>query len=401
MAERGAILVLPTSTSGQLGPVAAWTSAAGWASAVRRVLGDAWLVTIHGIVDPHDARRRGSAPALSSGSTAAWHRGVPVVVKTAIKDARQWQRARRFSVDPAGPWQGHDVAFVWQRHELFQQAGLRLARRLDVPSVVFVPATLVWEAEQWGVARPGWGSWLERHGEGPALQAADLVACGSEVVAEQARRIGVHADRILVTPTGVDLEVFGDAPDPHERYDLRRRLGLGSRFVAGWVGSFRPFHALDLAVEAMAGLPDAVLLLVGDGPERAGIEALARDRGVDVVVAGTIPHAELPAYLATMDVAMVVAARGRPYHYSPLKLAEYLAAGVPVVAPKVGQIRERLTDGTEAILVPPGDVPALRAALVRLQTDTGLRDRLSAAARAAAHQWTWDRQVERIVAALS
>ena len=56
------------------------------------------------------------------------------------------------TIDPSGPWVDTDVAFVWQRHELFQQAGLRLARKLAVPSVLFVPATVVWEAEHWGVS---------------------------------------------------------------------------------------------------------------------------------------------------------------------------------------------------------------------------------------------------------
>ncbi len=68
---------------------------------------------------------------------------------------------------PVGPWRDHDIRFVWQRHDLFQMAGLQLASALDVPSVVFVPATLVWESSQWEVRRPGWATWLERFGEAP------------------------------------------------------------------------------------------------------------------------------------------------------------------------------------------------------------------------------------------
>ncbi len=401
MGDRGAILVLPTSTEGQLGPVAAWMSAAGWASAVKRVVGEAWLVTTAGLVDPDEARRQGSRPALSPSSASTWHRRVPTPVKTALKDVRQRQRAHAFSVDPNGPWQGHDIAFVWQRHELFHDAGIRLARTLQVPSVLFVPAALMWEAGEWGVQRPGWHRWLEQHGEAPALRAADLVACGSEIVAEQVQRLGVPDARILITPTGVDLDLFGKPRPADTSTPMRTALGLDDRFVVGWVGSFRPFHALDVAVESMAQVDGAALLLVGDGPERDSVEALARSRRVHVVTTGTVPHTELPDYLGVMDVGLVVAAPGQTFHYSPLKLAEYLAAGVPVVAPRVAQIAARVTDGEEALLVPAGDAEALTGALIRLRDDPALRRRLSTKAQSVATDWSWDRQVERILAALA
>jgi glycosyltransferase involved in cell wall biosynthesis len=398
-ANSGAIFVLPNTTSGQQGPVASWVSTAGWARAARRVLGEAWIATPAGLVDPDEARRRASHSRLSTAATPAWRRRMPTAAKVGAKDIRQWRRARRFTVDPGGPWRDRDIRFVWQRHDLFQMAGLQLARDLGVPSVVFVPATLVWESSQWQVRRPGWAAWLERFGEAPALRAADLVACGSDVVAEQVHRLGVRDERILITPTGVDLTLF--EPDTNTK-DMREELGLGDRFVVGWVGSFRRFHALEQAVDAAARVDNATLLLVGDGPERARIRRLARDRGVTAKFTGTIPHADLPAYLAAMDVALVLALPGQVFHYSPLKLAEYLAAGLPVVAPRVAQLADRLTDDVDAMLVPAGDSQALANSLQQLHDDFALRERLGKAARAAAEaRWSWDHEVRRILAALS
>src|SRR5206468_180360 len=83
-------------------------------------------------------------------------------------------------------------------------AGCQLARELGVPSVVFVPAPLVWQAQQWGVRRPGWSRWIERSGERGPLNRADVVACGSASVAEQVARMGVAEARIVVTATGSD-----------------------------------------------------------------------------------------------------------------------------------------------------------------------------------------------------
>jgi glycosyltransferase involved in cell wall biosynthesis len=379
--------------------VASLLSTAGWAAATERVLGRSWVVTPTDVLTPSAARQRGSDPTLRSRSEASVRRLLPAVAKTAVKDLLHWRLSRRFSIDPYGPWSGADVTFVWQRHDLFTTAGLDLARRLAAPSVLFVPAAKVWEAGQWGTTRPGWGRLLEWRAERPSLLAADVVAAGSGTVVDQIVRMGVPEERVLLTPTGVDLDLFAEPQDPAP---LRRRFGLEDRFVVGWVGSFRRFHALEQAVEALSALPGTALLLVGDGPERPRIQRLARNRGVPAVCSGTVAYRELPAHLAAMDAAVVLAPPGQPFHYSPLKLAEYLAAGLPVVAPATGQLAERLTDGVDAIVVPPHDVDALAAALRRLRDDPEERARLGKAARAAAEaEWSWEHQVRRVVEALA
>ncbi len=396
--RRGAILVLPTTLAGERGPVAAGVSTAGWASGFRRALGEAWIVTPAGVVDSEELRRRASDANLAPPTGTRWRHRIPLVPKTAVKDVREWGRAQAFRID-ASPWRDHDVAFVWQRHELFQTGGLRLAVALGVPSVLFVPAPLVWQASQWGVRRPGWGRWLERVGERTPMRSADIVACGSAAVAEQVSRIGVEDRRIVITPNGADPGFFRRSPD-RDTESIRRRLGLEGRFVVGWVGSFRRFHALEHAVDALVGIENATLLLVGDGPERARIQQLARDRNVNVVCTGTVPHDAVPEHLAAMDVALVLSAGEQPFHYSPLKLAEYLAAGVAVIAPRVGDLPDQIEDGVDAVLVNPGDTGQLASALRRLREDPDERDRLGRAANVgAADRWSWDRSVQLVLAA--
>jgi glycosyltransferase involved in cell wall biosynthesis len=202
----------------------------------------------------------------------------------------------------------------------------------------------------------------------------------------------------VITPTGADPDLFAA---PVDRDAVRRRLQLDGRFVVGWVGSFRKFHALEQAVGALAGLDDATLLLVGDGPERARIEQLARHCDVAVRGTGTVAHDEIPSYLAAMDVALVLAAPGQTFHYSPLKLAEYLLAGLPVVAPRAGELPSRLHDGVDAVLVDPDDPSALARALRLLRDDPDARARLGRGARAVADRWSWDRSVARVLAAAS
>ena len=117
---------------------------------------------------------------------------------------------------------------------------------------------------------------------------------------------------------------------------------------------------------------------------------------------GTVPHDDVPGYLAAMDVGLVLASRDGRFHYSPLKLAEYLAAGVAVVAPRAGALPAQLHEGVDALLVTPGDRAELASALRLLRDDPTARERLGTAARsAAAEHWSWDRSVGAALAAAS
>ena len=221
--------------------------------------------------------------------------------------------------------------------------GIDLAAELGVPSVLFVPATHVWEAEQWGTRRPGWRkhrrtvSARRRRCDGPTSSRAAPSSSRSRR-AGSARAPARSSSR----RPGSTSTRSRSRPIPRSR--ARTRSGSTAGSSSGWVGSFRRFHALDQAFDALAGIEDATLLLVGDGPERPRIEAARARRGTSRPCSpARFPHAELARHLAAMDVAVVLAGRDDVFHYSPLKLAEYLAAGRAVVAPDVPQISARLT----------------------------------------------------------
>lgn len=400
----GGLFVMPVSSSSKLGPVAVWITAAGWAAAAGRRWGRSWVLTPEGVFTAEDARVRASRPDLGFASRPSWRRHVPAGAKTLAKDVLAVRGARRFKdAGASGPWSNDRLRLVWQNHQMFHTAGFVAARRAGCPVVLFVDAPLVWEARKWGVRRAGYGGLLERVGEWPQLRSADLVACVSDEVAEQVRVRGVPEERIVVTPCAVDPEVFSpDRSSPR----VRERLGLAGKFVVGWVGSFHRWHGVGLAIEALArlrpALPDVALLLVGDGAERAAIEAAAVTAGLDnIVFTGTVPHAEVPEMMTAMDVALVLDPGVEEFHYSPLKLREYMACGRPVVAPRVGDIARLLTHEVDGLLVAPGDAVALAATITRLRGSAGLRTALGEAARQKVlASATWDHQLERAVAAL-
>lgn len=395
---------MPRPTTAWSNAAAMWITAAGWAKAARARFGASWVVTPDAISTPEQTLgfgkpqdRRGSVPSRV-------RRLVPTVLETGLKDAAQMRRAWRFRQPAQGPWVHHKLAFVWQHHDIFATAGFNLARTAGCPLVLYVHAPQVWEAARWGVRRPLWGRLVERFGEEPQLRRADLVACVSDEVAMEVRARGVPEHRVLVAPMAVDLERFhpGVSGD-----SVRERHGLIGYFVVGWSGSFRKFHGLELVLDALEKLGAAraglKLLLVGDGQERGVLEQQAASRGLGnhLVFTGAVGHEEMPNYVAAMDAALVIARKGEAFHYSPLKLREYMACGRATVLPRIGELGREFSADGEALFYAPGDTGELACQISRLRSDSALRAKLErAASLRMSAAGSWMTQVDRAMARL-
>jgi len=172
----------------------------------------------------------------------------------------------------------------------------------------------------------------------------------------------------------------------------------------GFVGSFKAWHGLSVLIEAFGRLrltcPDTRLLLVGDGPERCSLLADLSARGLleATHLTGRVAPHDVPGLLASMDVAVAPYPQRRHFYFSPLKVYEYMAAGLPVVASRIGQLRRLIDDGVTGLLCPPGDADALTSALDRLRTNPQLRLRMGRAARARVlGRYTWAAVATRIL----
>ena len=119
-------------------------------------------------------------------------------------------------------------------------------------------------------------------------------------------------------------------------------------------------------------------MLVGDGSTRTDIERQVETRGLPIRCVGSVPHTSMPDVLAAMDAAVVPLRSEVRFHYSPLKLREYSAAGLPVIAPDVDDSR-RLFGREAALLYPPGDTATFAESIWRLVNDEELRFTLSRA----------------------
>ena len=291
--------------------------------------------------------------------------------------------------------------FVYERHAFGNAGGVWAANRLGVPVVLEVNSPLVDElAGTRGVAFPA----LARRLEGFVLRRADLVVVVSEELRRFALSRGAREGRVLTIPNAVDVEAFRPL-DAELGADARRRFGLspngnGPGLVLGFSGFVREWHRLDLVLSCLGRpeLADARLVVVGEGPRSEWIARRAAEFGVSdrVLQAGDRRHEEMPGLVAAFDVALLP---GAPPYASPLKLYEYLAAGLPVVAPDQANLREVLRHRHNALLFAPGDADALASALIELKADAALRARLGARARATVldERRTWRGVARRVV----
>ncbi len=268
---------------------------------------------------------------------------------------------------------------LYERYTLFNVAGLAAARRAGIPFVLEVNAPLAYERttyEQLSLRRIA--RWCERY----VCSRADLVAAVSTPLKEYLVRQGVAADRVAVVPNRADPTVF--RPNPAARERIRTERGIGPEdVVIGFSGVLRPWHGVELLLEAVARLAqrgcEPHVLIVGDGPSRRDLERRAAERGLSkTTFVGRVPHSVIPEYLAAVDVGVSPRAT---FYASPMKIPEYMAMEMVVVAPRMPNIQDLIADGIDGLLFTPEAPESLASVLDAVCRDPERRRRLAESAR--------------------
>lgn len=284
--------------------------------------------------------------------------------------------------------------FIYQRYSRFSWAGVEASLRSGRPLFLEYNGSEVWVGRYWD--RVGSLGLLERY-ERLNLAAAARIFVVSEVERQNLLRVGVEDEKIVVNPNGVDAERFQPNIGGEQ---VRAELGIrGDETLVGFVGTFGPWHGVLALAEAIKLMPKEArvrFLLVGSGVLRGEVERILREAKVEhrAILTGAVEHEHVPQLLDACDVLAsphVPLEDGSDFFGSPTKLFEYMAMGKGVVASRLGQIGDVLTNEETALLVAPGDARELSAAILRLVNSTGLREQLGAAARREAiarHTWT-------------
>jgi glycosyltransferase involved in cell wall biosynthesis len=280
---------------------------------------------------------------------------------------------------------------IHERYSLWSYTGLEFAKDRNIPSVLEVNAPLIEEqAAHRGLVLASEAQWVAHR----AFEAATILVAVSEAVATYLKEYAATKGRVHLVPNGVDLLRFPShlqpsLPDP--------------RFTVGFVGTMKPWHDLPTLLDAFARfhqeVPESRLLLIGDGPLRPTLESQAKVLGIGsaVVFAGAVPPDRIPGYLASMDVAIAPYPADRPCYFSPLKVYEYMAAGLPTIGSAVGQLTTLIAEGQTGYLYPAGNVEALQSQLHYLSTHSGERAQMADRARHQAKNHSWARVVRTIL----
>jgi glycosyltransferase involved in cell wall biosynthesis len=232
---------------------------------------------------------------------------------------------------------------------------------------------------------PGRSLAFLRRGRTIALARARAIAVPSEYLADLARGFVPDPHRVVVVPN--------PAPD----VDASRADAQPNTFV--FTGRLTRQKALGVAIDGIARVPDARLVVIGDGPERSALERRARDAGLNgrVSFLGARPRADVLEALGGAWAAVI----SSDWENLPHAAVEALAVGTPVIATSVGGVPEVVRDGINGLLVPPGSPELFGAAVGRLVDDHGLRNRLAAAAAPSVADLSRDRvygTLERLLA---
>jgi glycosyltransferase involved in cell wall biosynthesis len=288
---------------------------------------------------------------------------------------------------------------LYERYNLFLLSGAWLRRLTGLPYFLEVNAPLAEERRlNSGLSLRRLAHWCER----TVWRAADVVLPVTKVLAGYVTAAGASARRIEVLPNGIDRTHFAPALSGAR---IRQVHGLEGKTVIGFTGFLREWHGLPAIVDVMRELTaqgyDLHFLVVGDGQGRPALERAAKAAGIEnrITITGVVDRHEIPDYVASFDIAVQPKATE---YASPLKLFEYMALGRAIIAPDQPNLREVLTNGSNALLFAPDDPVSLANALSALIVEPDLRTKLGAAAARTVEDLdlTWDGNARKIAAAI-
>jgi glycosyltransferase involved in cell wall biosynthesis len=243
---------------------------------------------------------------------------------------------------------------------------------------------------------PRWLRWLQRR---LAARTDFAIAVSAPIREAALRAFGLPPGRVQVLHNGLDVDRFAH-PAGDARGRIRDELGVAPAaptvILIGRVHKVKGQQAMIRALpRVLRQCPEAALVIVGEGPDRAACEALAREQGLGPRVRFTGQRNDIPDLLAAADVAVVPSLWQEPFPFTAL---EAMAAGRPVVAFRTGGLPEAIVDGQTGLLVPYADEDGLADAVARVLTRPGLATRLGEAAGRHAQTFSIQRHVEQLEA---
>lgn len=269
------------------------------------------------------------------------------------------------------------LTFVYERYSLFMFVTVLLCRLRRLPIILEVNDSAAVER-----VRPLFFKRLAMAIERWVFRKADGLVFVSSVFRDRAVQVHGHIAPTIITPNAANIAQFTFTQV--QRDEARQHWGLEGHVVCGYLGAFVPWHAIDQFVyriaEALKVNPHLKLLLVGDGAKFDEVKQFVQDKGLSgqIVMVGRVPHDRVPGLLAAMDMAILPSAGD---YTSPVKLFEFMACGVPPIAPDFAPIREVLKPGVTGWMFPAGQLDEAVAQVIARSQDKAALASVGQAAR--------------------
>jgi glycosyltransferase involved in cell wall biosynthesis len=311
------------------------------------------------------------------------------------------------------------INFIYQRYTLLNCSGILISRLKKIPCILEYNGSEVWMNKHW--AQKKWFSFnrLISLIEIINLKKANFIVVVSEALKEELVIRGIAVEKILINPNGVDVDLYNPDLLKNERATIRKQLKIENKFVFGFIGTFSPWHGIEMLRDSMAKIikkhPESHFLLIGDGPLLPMLKESVQVQNIQshITFTGILSPENARHYLAACD-AYVSPTQPNPdgtrFFGSPTKLFEYMSMAKPIIASDLEQLADiiqpaiRLTNLKQnyeqklGLLISPTDHEEfIQAAYTLVNSDQETLHKIGNNARQkAVNEFSWIKHVEKI-----
>jgi glycosyltransferase involved in cell wall biosynthesis len=293
----------------------------------------------------------------------------------------------------------HKPDVIINRYLIYDFSAIIVGKLLRIPVVYEVNASAVYEREIQGryFIKP-----LARWTELLIFKHADVVTVVSNELKTYFQENNFNTKNTIVIPNGVNMNHHSEEKKIVESL-IEIKQKWENNTVLGFLGSLKSWHGVERVIDLMPALliqnPNLRFLIVGDGNEREALESKINQSGIReyVHISGFLPHDYVPGALSIFDIALAPYKDIDNFYFSPLKIFEYMAAGKPVIAPSLGQIKELVETNKTGILLEENTQVALENAILSLSNDSEKILKLGREAKKYIEQnYTWETNAKKI-----